>query len=144
MIAKPRTSKQQTYQQAKSKATLIFNNNKQLEEETISAQAREGSGAETSDFESSFERFWSAYPKKKARANALKVWLKLKPNEDLVVVILSALEQQKRSADWLKDNGQYIPYPATWLNGKRWEDENIGGNNNADCRTNSTDWYAGF
>ena len=23
----------------------------------------------------------------------------------------------------IKDNGQYIPYPTTWLNQKRWEDE---------------------
>lgn len=27
------------------------------------------------------------------------------------------------SADWTKDGGQYIPHAATWLNGKRWEDE---------------------
>jgi hypothetical protein len=27
------------------------------------------------------------------------------------------------SADWTKNNGQYIPLPATYLNGRRWEDE---------------------
>lgn len=25
----------------------------------------------------------------------------------------------------MKDNGQYIPYPSTWLNQRRWEDEEI-------------------
>jgi hypothetical protein len=30
---------------------------------------------------------------------------------------------QKTSAQWQKDNGQYIPNPATWLNQGRWDDE---------------------
>lgn len=71
----------------------------------------------------SFEEFWKAYPKKVAKQSALKVWEKLKPDEELTATILSAIEKQKRSATWKKDNGQYIPHPATWLNGKRWEDE---------------------
>ena len=38
-------------------------------------------------------------------------------------VVLKAIEAQKHSAQWQRDNGQYIPYPATWLNQGRWEDE---------------------
>ena len=37
--------------------------------------------------------------------------------------LLSALEQHKKSPQWTKDGGQFIPYPATWLNGKRWKDQ---------------------
>ena len=33
------------------------------------------------------------------------------------------MENQKQSAQWSKDNGQFIPHPTTWLNGKRWEDQ---------------------
>jgi len=33
------------------------------------------------------------------------------------------LRKQKNSDDWTRNDGQYIPYPATWLNGQRWEDE---------------------
>ena len=36
---------------------------------------------------------------------------------------MKGLEQQKLSADWKKDGGKYIPYPSTWLNDERWEDE---------------------
>ena len=36
--------------------------------------------------------------------------------------MLKAIEAQKRTPDWFKQEGQFIPYPATWLNGKRWED----------------------
>lgn len=74
-------------------------------------------------FSESFNDFWKAYPKKVSKATALKAWNKLKPNDDLVREILSALERQKTSVQWQKDNGQFIPYPATWLNGRRWEDE---------------------
>ncbi|MDE5575785.1 MAG: hypothetical protein K2J11_00155 [Oscillospiraceae bacterium] len=77
-------------------------------------------GGETAD--NSFEKFWKAYPRKKAKDAALRAWKKLKPDENLLNVILAAIEQQKQSDQWRKDKGQYIPYPATWLNGRRWED----------------------
>ena len=37
--------------------------------------------------------------------------------------MLSSIERWKRSKEWLKDGGQYIPYPSTWLNAKGWEDK---------------------
>lgn len=66
--------------------------------------------------------FWEAYPKKVAKAAALKAWKKLKPDQELTNTILAAIEKQKQSDQWRKDNGQYIPNPATWLNGGRWEE----------------------
>jgi hypothetical protein len=33
------------------------------------------------------------------------------------------VEQAKQSEDWIKENGKYIPHPATWLNAKGWLDE---------------------
>lgn len=70
---------------------------------------------------SDFERFWSAYPKKRNKETARKAFKKLKGVS--IDVLLEAIEKQKRSQDWLKDGGQYIPYPATWLNGGAWENE---------------------
>lgn len=69
-----------------------------------------------------FNRFWQAYPRKVAKQEALRAWKKLKPNEDFVSMLLIALEKFKQSPQWIKDNGQFIPYPATWLNGRRWEE----------------------
>lgn len=40
-----------------------------------------------------------------------------------VEVLLQALEAQKRSRDWTKEGGQFVPLPATYLNQHRWEDE---------------------
>jgi hypothetical protein len=70
-----------------------------------------------------FETFWSHYPKKKSKGQAEKTWLKLKPTKKLLKIITDAVDQAKTSEDWLKDNGQFIPHPSTWLNAKGWEDE---------------------
>ena len=79
--------------------------------------------AETSLQEKRFEQFWTAYPLRKKKKEAFRAWMKVKPNEELFDRIMSAVEKYKRSPDWLKDNGQYIPYPATWLNGGCWDDD---------------------
>lgn len=70
-----------------------------------------------------FSEFWPLYPKKQAKATAEKAYLKIKPDKALFEKMKKALEAQKASFDWKKENGRYIPLPATWLNGKRWEDE---------------------
>jgi hypothetical protein len=73
--------------------------------------------------ENGFATFWKQYPKKVAKPQALKAWKKIKPAGQLLADLMAALEKQKASADWLKDEGQFIPHPASWLNGRRWEDE---------------------
>ena len=80
--------------------------------------------AQKPDAMEGFAEFWMRYPKKKSKSDAEKAWAKLKPNAELRSVLMTALGEQVRSRDWIKNAGQYIPLPATWLNGKRWEDEN--------------------
>ncbi len=70
-----------------------------------------------------FEVFWAAYPRHTGKQDAYKAFVKLKPDEALMAAILAGIEKQKQSAQWTKDGGQFIPHPATWLNGCRWEDE---------------------
>lgn len=71
-----------------------------------------------------FDRdFWALYPKREAKEAARKAWHKLNPDEALWATMAAALSAQVASPRWLRDGGQYIPYPATWLNGRRWEDE---------------------
>ncbi|MEH6565585.1 MAG: phage replication protein [Halopseudomonas sp.] len=70
-----------------------------------------------------FAKFYRLYPNKKGKANAVKAWNKLKLTDDLINQIFDGLARYCVSADWLKDGGQFVPHPATWLNGKRWEDE---------------------
>ena len=70
-----------------------------------------------------FDRFWKAYPRKVGKASARKAWAKLKPSAELTGQMIKTLTWQKGTEQWTKDNGQFIPYPATWLNQGRWEDE---------------------
>ena len=74
------------------------------------------------DPDPTFAQFWKAYPKKKSKGDAEKAWNKIKPNEDLLSTIMATLEKLKASHDWRKENGKYIPYPASWLRAKGWED----------------------
>ena len=67
-----------------------------------------------------FEKFYEAYPKKKSKPQALKAWLKHKPD---INVVLKSLIMHKKSEQWTIDKGKYIPYPATWLNAEGWNDE---------------------
>jgi len=70
-----------------------------------------------------FDEFWAEYPKKRSKGQAEKTWVKLKPDEQLFEAIMTGLKRAKTSVDWAKNGGQYVPYPATWLNAKGWEDE---------------------
>ena len=70
-----------------------------------------------------FEQFWRVYPNRKAKAKAETAWLKLNPSNELFETLMAALAAQSLSPDWVKDEGQFVPHPATWINQRRWEDE---------------------
>ena len=73
--------------------------------------------------EERFERFWSAYPRKVAKQIAMRAFEKIDPDEALVETMIAAIGKWKLTDQWIKDGGQFIPNPGTWLNQRRWEDE---------------------
>lgn len=74
-----------------------------------------------------FDRFYKLYPRRQKRPAAELAWQKLGPTSEQQDVILQALAEHCKQPDWLKDGGQYIPLPASWLNARRWEDELLHG-----------------
>lgn len=70
-----------------------------------------------------FDEFWSEYPRKVAKQNAVKAFKKINPDHELLAMIISDVQRRSKSEEWTKANGQYIPHPATYLNAQRWEDE---------------------
>ena len=72
-----------------------------------------------------FDKFWKAYPKRRDKKRAYKVFMKIKPNNELLQKMLDAIEREKQTLDWQKNKGQYIPYPSTWLSNERWNDEDM-------------------
>lgn len=70
-----------------------------------------------------FDQFWQAYPRKVGKPKALAAWKRLKPD---TAVVLDAVRRWKSSDQWLKDDGQFIPHPTTWLNREGWNDAIAG------------------
>lgn len=69
-----------------------------------------------------FNIFYALYPRREGRKDAIKAWDKLKPSLELCRVMEAAIRNAQES-EWKGKERNYIPHPATWLNGRRWEDE---------------------
>jgi hypothetical protein len=69
-------------------------------------------------YSAQFELFWSSYPHKVDKARARKAFRKI-DRKKLKPVVEGA---QRFAEDPNLPARAYIPYPATWLNGERWED----------------------
>ena len=62
-----------------------------------------------------FENFWQSYPRREAKIAAQRAWKRL-----------SFTDRQKAIEGiykFLCRDRRFIPHPATYLNGRRWEDE---------------------
>ena len=67
-----------------------------------------------------FAAFYAAYPKKVGKGQAVKAWraaIKKASPDDIMAGLEPAV------AKWALGDPQFIPNPATWLNGERWDDE---------------------
>jgi len=100
----------------------------QLQTKVTTQSARKSAPPEyrvqsTESEEHPFDRFWSLYPRKVNKEAARKAWRRLAPDAALEQTMAQAIADQRRWPQWVKDGGQFIPHPATWLNGRRWEDQ---------------------
>lgn len=66
--------------------------------------------------------FWGIFPRKVGKAAALRAWARLSETDRLLasdgVGCLAEAWRVRPSAEL-----RYCPYPATWLNDRRWEDK---------------------
>lgn len=100
-------------------------NNKDIDnilEENYNKRNAESSFESDSD-EELFNKFWKEYPKKVSKEKAKKWFIKNKPSEELVNLMIKQLKRFKTLKQWKDKDGQYIPYPSSWLNAHSWEDE---------------------
>lgn len=67
-----------------------------------------------------FSEFWKVYPRKQAKAAALKKWQAKKLDAEAQAIVAHVEVRAKKDKQWL--NG-FIPMPATFLNQERWHDE---------------------
>ena len=78
---------------------------------------------ETEKMALAFARFWDAYPKKVAKPNAIKAFKSAALQNGDFERAMAALEVAKASEQWSRDDGKFIPHPATWLRQRRFDDE---------------------
>lgn len=66
--------------------------------------------------------FYGSYPRKVKRPDSHRAWKKIKPQDDATFnAIMDGLDSW--ASHWaLKVDRDKIPYPATWLNARQWED----------------------
>jgi alkylhydroperoxidase/carboxymuconolactone decarboxylase family protein YurZ len=69
-----------------------------------------------------FDEFWKVYPRKIAKADARKAWKQTESIRPDLQTIIQAVEAACKTEQWMRGGGQFIPYPATWIRGERWED----------------------
>lgn len=66
-----------------------------------------------------FDLFWNSYGYKIGKPNAIKEWLKIKPDANLIEKISKQAEQDRKA----KPDNKYRKHPERWLKYKGWEDE---------------------
>ena len=70
-----------------------------------------------------FTKFWDCYPKKVSKKDAISAWASLSPTKELSVeIVVAVVAHTFNSEQWIKDK-MFIPHPATFLRGRKWEDE---------------------
>ncbi|MEN6594700.1 MAG: hypothetical protein ABFC31_07145 [Clostridiaceae bacterium] len=72
-----------------------------------------------------FELFWKSYPRKSAKEAARKAFEKLMKSKTAPTIerLIDSIKAHAGTPEWEKQDGQFIPYPATYLNGGMYEDE---------------------
>lgn len=68
-----------------------------------------------------FDAFWKFYPCGESKQAAIKAWDKLKLPDEEIDAMARVLKRQMQTAQWQRGIG--IPYASTYLNDRRWEDE---------------------
>ncbi len=76
----------------------------------------------TAYFRKKFEEFWEYYPKKRNKKTALKEYLALRPTEEEHEKIIKALKKHKKTDEWIREGGRFVPHPENWIACRRWED----------------------
>ena len=86
---------------------------------------REESISSIDDALQSFVEFWKVYPRHEAKQDAIKAWKSLKPSDELCARIKADVQRRLSvGGSWYKAERQFVPLPATYIRGRRWEDEN--------------------
>lgn len=128
---KPRVKMTQEHESKRLKPIHYIKNSKKNIKEHSSVQytnqeIAQESEQDSASFSDGFERFWSAYPKKRSKTDAYQAWVQMgwdKANPDKQAALIQSVHDHARTRDWTKEKGRYIPFPAGYLRRGMWEDD---------------------
>jgi len=96
-------------------------NTEDEDEDEIETVSVSNSGDHKGD-DKEFLEFWSMYPRRVGKGNAVKAWTKA-VKKSSSIEIMAGLERYKEKINRDGTEEKFIAHPATWLNANRWEDE---------------------
>lgn len=98
---------------------------KDKDKDKVTDEVKDKPKKESKDiYTEAFEVFWGQYPRRVGKGNAWKAWQKLSPDDQ--VQAWKKIPEQAKAWHNAETETRFIPHPATWLNGRRWEDETPG------------------
>lgn len=112
------------------------------------AEKRKEGKPVTAELDAEFAEWWAIWPKRVGRGQALTAYRSARRTTGVTAAELSAGASAvaTRWASTPKHERQYIPYPATWLNGQRWTDDaaalDAGAASGMGTVARTTDWAA--
>lgn len=126
-ILKSRLSKNERQDNKKDEADVQKTKERNVDEkekrDSVTPISPDTPEAPKIDVSELFERFWFEYPRKTDKKKSERAFARIGNIREIFPEIMQALERQKRSDQWTKDGGAFIPHPKTWINGERWNDE---------------------
>lgn len=86
----------------------------------LPTEVRRSKTPSSADADGAFDAFWSQYPRKVSKPQAVKAW-KAATKKATPDVVMAGLA--KHLPLWAGAEAKFIPHASTWLNGERWSDE---------------------
>jgi len=90
----------------------------------FSKKGQKGRGHIFKNINTTFETFWTQYPKKEGKELARSVWHNMAKASKLPALnkLSAALQHFCKSESWQREYGRYVPQLVNWLKNMRWHD----------------------
>ncbi len=113
ILNRPVQNQDKTRSESEPKPLLTLKNPQSLDREMRKAKKTKP------EPDADFKTFWQTYPRRVNKPAAVRAWLATAKERPPLAALLAALAAHKRN--WR--DPKFIPHPASWLNGHRWQDQ---------------------
>ena len=87
---------------------------------SCSSDAADATPTERMSIDDDFASWWECYPRKVGKGQAIRAYRTARKKTDHATLVAAITQQTPKL---VAKGPDFCPYPATWLNGERWNDE---------------------